>query len=43
MAQADLLVDLFKSASDGDQLTFRKTAEIMIQEEKAKGHRVICL
>jgi len=41
MAQADLLVDLFKSASDGDQLTFRKTAEMMIQEEKAKGHRIL--
>ena len=41
MAQADLLVDLFKSASNGDQLAFRKTAETLIQEEKAKGHRVL--
>lgn len=41
MAQADLLVDLFKSAGKGDQLTFRKTAEALIQEEKAKGHRVL--
>jgi SpoVK/Ycf46/Vps4 family AAA+-type ATPase len=41
MAQADLLVDLFKSASNGDQLAFRKTAEALIQEEKAKGHRVL--
>jgi SpoVK/Ycf46/Vps4 family AAA+-type ATPase len=41
MAQADLLVDLFKSATNGDQLAFRKTAETLIQEEKAKGHRVL--
>lgn len=41
MAQADLLVDLFKSASNGDQLAFRKIAETLIQEEKAKGHRVL--
>jgi SpoVK/Ycf46/Vps4 family AAA+-type ATPase len=41
MAQADLLVDLFKSASNGDQLAFRKTAETLIQEEKTKGHRVL--
>ena len=41
MAQADLLVDLIKSASNGDQLAFRKTAEALIQEEKAKGHRVL--
>lgn len=41
MPQADLLVDLFKSASDGDQLMFRKTAETLIQEEKSKGHRIL--
>ncbi len=41
MAQADLLVNLFKSSSNGDQLAFRKTAETLIQEEKAKGHRVL--
>jgi len=41
MARADLLVDLIKSASNGDQLAFRKIAEILIQEEKAKGHRVL--
>lgn len=41
MAQADLLVDLFKSASNGNQLVFRKIAEMLIQEEKAKGHRVL--
>jgi ATPase family associated with various cellular activities (AAA) len=41
MAQADLLVDLFKNASKGDQSAFRKTAETMIQEERTKGHRVL--
>ncbi|OQW99325.1 MAG: AAA family ATPase [Desulfobacteraceae bacterium A6] len=41
MAQADLLVDLIKSASNGDQLSFRKVAEMLIQEEKAKGHRML--
>lgn len=41
MAQADLLVDLIKSASNGDQLAFRKTAEALIQEEKTKGHRIL--
>ena len=41
MAQADLLVDLIKSASNGDQLAFRKIVEMLIQEERAKGHRVL--
>jgi SpoVK/Ycf46/Vps4 family AAA+-type ATPase len=41
MAQADLLVDLIKSASSGDQMAFRKTAEALIQEEKSKGHRIL--
>jgi len=41
MAQADLLVDLIKNASNGDQLAFRRTAETLIQEEKSKGHRVL--
>ncbi len=41
MAQADLLVNLFKSASNGDQLAVRKVAENLIQEEKNKGHRIL--
>ena len=41
MAQADLLVELLKSASSGDQLAFRKIAETLIQEEKGKGHRIL--
>lgn len=41
MAQADTLVNLIKSSSSGDQLAFRKSAELLIQEEKAKGHRIL--
>lgn len=41
MAQADLLVDLLKAATSGDQLALRKVAEGLIQEEKAKGHRIL--
>lgn len=41
MAQADLLVELLKSASSGDQLTLRKVAEALIEEEKRKGHRIL--
>lgn len=41
MAQADLLVDLVKTATSGDQLAFRKAAEGLIQEEKQKGHRLL--
>ena len=41
MAQADLLVDLFKTATNGDLPAFRKAAEGLIQEEKQKGHRLL--
>lgn len=41
MAQADLLVDLIKSASNGDQMAVRKIVEALIQEEKTKGHRIL--
>lgn len=41
MAQADLLVDLVKTATSGDQLAFRKAAEGLILEEKQKGHRLL--
>lgn len=41
MAQADLLVELIKAATNGDQLAFRKSAEELIQEEKQKGHRIL--
>ncbi|MBF0612820.1 MAG: ATP-binding protein [Magnetococcales bacterium] len=41
MAQADILVELVRTATSGDQLAFRKAAESLIQEEKAKGHRIL--
>ncbi len=41
MAQADLLVKLVRSVSDGDQMTFRKISEALIQDEKSKGHRIL--
>lgn len=41
MAQADLLVELVKTATSGDQLAFRKAAEALIQEERQKGHRLL--
>lgn len=41
MAQADTLVELLKTASSGDQQSFRKTAEKLIQEERDKGHRIL--
>tara|TARA_R110002167_G_scaffold51814_2_gene149927 strand:+ start:5466 stop:6446 length:981 start_codon:yes stop_codon:yes gene_type:complete len=41
MAQADTLVELIKTASSGDQLSFRRVAESLIKEEKDKGHRIL--
>lgn len=41
MAQADILVRLFKSATNSDQPTFRKAAEELIQEERSRGHRLL--
>lgn len=41
MAQADTLVTLVKAASSGDQPSFRKSTEALIQEERGKGHRIL--
>jgi SpoVK/Ycf46/Vps4 family AAA+-type ATPase len=41
MAQADLLVNLLRSGSNGDHLGFRRTAQALIDEERQKGHRVL--
>nr|WP_322996694.1 hypothetical protein [Castellaniella sp.] len=41
MAQADTLVALVKAASSGDQSSFRKLTEALIQEERGKGHRIL--
>lgn len=41
MAQADTLVELVKAASNGDQQSFRRAAEYLIQDERKKGHRLL--
>lgn len=41
MAQADTLVALIKAASSGDQSSFRKSTEALVQEERGKGHRIL--
>jgi len=41
MAQADTLIALVKAASSGDQSSFRKSTEALIQEERGKGHRIL--
>lgn len=41
MAQADTLVELIQAASGGDQLSFRRAAESLVQEERSKGHRIL--
>ena len=35
------MVDLVKAVSSSDQLSFRKSVEILIQEERSKGHRIL--
>ncbi len=41
MAQADLIIKLLKSGSNADQVTFQRTAEDLIAEERRKGHRIL--
>ncbi len=41
MAQADTLVELVKAANCGDQQSFRRATESLIQEERGKGHRIL--
>lgn len=41
MSQADLLVNLIKTASSGNQQAFREAAGQLIQREREKGHRVL--
>lgn len=41
MARADLLVELIKTGSNGNSVSFRKIAEALIQEERSKGHRIM--
>ena len=41
MARADLLCELIKSGTTGDQIGFRKTAEAICAEEGAKQHEAL--
>ncbi len=41
MSQADLLVSLLRSGTSGDQLSFRKAAQAIIEDERSKGHRLL--
>lgn len=41
MARSDLLVSLVKAGTDGDKRGFRKAAEALIAEERAKRHDVL--
>lgn len=41
MARADLIVKLFRSGADSDMPGFRKAAEAMIAEERAKKHNIL--
>lgn len=41
MARADLLLDLVRAGSKGDQAFFRKVVEALISEERAKQHHIL--
>ena len=41
MARADLLVKLIKAGSHGDTTAFRRTAEAVIADERAKNHTIL--
>jgi len=41
MARSDLLISLIKAGASGDQALFRKVAESVIAEERAKNHDVL--
>ena len=41
MARADLLCDLIKSGVAGESIAFRKAAEAICAEERAKQHEVL--
>jgi SpoVK/Ycf46/Vps4 family AAA+-type ATPase len=41
MARSDLLIELIRAGTHGDQLLFRKAVEALIAEERAKHHHVL--
>ncbi len=41
MARSDLLLNLVRAGSVGDQVGFRRTVEAMIAEERERQHHVV--
>ena len=41
MPRADLIVNLVRAGSQGDQQLFRSTVEAIVAEERAKRHNVL--
>ena len=41
MARSDLLISLVKASSQGDQVAYRRTLEVIISEERAKQHHIL--
>lgn len=41
MARSDLLIDLIRAGSRGDQALFRRSVEALIAEERGKNHHVL--
>lgn len=41
MARSDLLISLVKATSQGDPVTYRRTLEVIIAEERAKQHHIL--
>ena len=41
MARADLLLDIVRAGTKGDQVLFRKAIEALVAEERAKQHHVL--
>lgn len=41
MARSDLLINLVKAGTSGDETLFRKTVELLIAEERGKSHGVL--
>jgi AAA+ superfamily predicted ATPase len=41
MARADLLINLVRAGAQGDQLSFRRTVEAIVAEERERQHHVV--
>jgi hypothetical protein len=43
MARADLLIDIFRAGSEGNQKLFRGTLEALISGGRSKEHHIVTL